>query len=206
MFDAYKRFFRFSGTEKSTWYKGMAFELLRSIFEALQFVALLIVLRALVEQNITGATAWTALGIMVVSVAGAALCWYLAHNSEGHANYRMCGEKRIHIGERMKYMPMGYFNAQSLGSLTAAATSTMSDLESMSFAVIARTVVGMIRTAVFLWRSCASTGESVLCSLLGRCCSFGSILDCLRNPVSFPQDDWLHRLNWWMLCWNTYRA
>ena len=149
MFDAYKRFFQFSGTEKSTWYKGMAFELLRSIFEALQFVALLIVLRALVEQNITGATAWTALGIMVVSVAGAALCWYLAHNSEGHANYRMCGEKRIHIGERMKYMPMGYFNAQSLGSLTAAATSTMSDLESMSFAVIARTVVGMIRTAVF---------------------------------------------------------
>ena len=149
MFDAYKRFFRFSGAEKGTWYKGMAFELLRSIFEALQFVALLIVLRALVEQNMTGATAWTALGIMAVSVAGAALCWYLAHNSEGHANYRMCGEKRIHIGERMKYMPMGYFNAQSLGSLTAAATSTMSDLESMSFAVIARTVVGMIRTTIF---------------------------------------------------------
>ena len=127
----------------------MAFELLRSIFEALQFVALLIVLRALVGQNMTGATAWTALGIMAVSVAGAAFCWYLAHNSEGHANYRMCGEKRIHIGERMKYMPMGYFNAQSLGSLTAAATSTMSDLESMSFAVIARTVVGMIRTTIF---------------------------------------------------------
>ena len=61
MFDAYKRFFRFSGAEKGTWYKGMAFELLRSIFEALQFVALLIVLRALVEQNMTGAIAWTAL-------------------------------------------------------------------------------------------------------------------------------------------------
>lgn len=127
----------------------MAFELLRSIFEALQFVALLVVLRALVEQNMTGTTAWTALGIMAISVAGAAFCWYLAHNSEGHANYRMCGEKRIHIGERMKYMPMGYFNAQSLGSLTAAATSTMADLESMSFAVIARTVVGMIRTTIF---------------------------------------------------------
>ena len=97
MFDAYKRFFRFSGAEKGTWYKGMAFELLRSIFEALQFVALLIVLRALVGQNMTGATAWMALGIMAVSVAGAALCWYLAHNSEGHANYRMCGEKRIPV-------------------------------------------------------------------------------------------------------------
>ena len=46
MFDAYKRFFRFAGEQKGTWYKGMAFELLRSIFEALQFAALLIVLRA----------------------------------------------------------------------------------------------------------------------------------------------------------------
>ena len=149
MFDAYKRFFHFAGEQKSTWYKGMAFELLRSIFEALQFVSLLVVLRALVEQNMTETTPWVAFGIMAVSVAGAALCWYLAHNSEGHANYRMCAEKRIHIGERMKYMPMGYFNAQSLGSLTAAATSTMEDLESMSFAVIARTVVGMIRTTIF---------------------------------------------------------
>lgn len=75
MFDAYKRFFRFAGEKKGTWYKGMAFELLRSIFEALQFAALLIVLRALVEQNMTGATPWMAFGIMTVSVAGAALCW-----------------------------------------------------------------------------------------------------------------------------------
>lgn len=149
MFDAYKRFFHFAGAHKSTWYKGMAFEFVRSIFEAFQFLALLVVFRALVENKMSGATAALAFGIMAVSVAGAALFWYLAHNSEGHANYQMCAEKRIHIGERMKYMPMGYFNAQSLGSLTAAATSTMDDLESMSFAVIARTMVGMIRTAIF---------------------------------------------------------
>ena len=106
-------------------------------------------LRALVEQNVTGETALAALGVMLVSVTGAAVFWYLAHNSEGQANYHMCEEKRIRIGERMKYMPMGYFNSQSLGSLTAAATSTMEDLESMSFAVIARTMVGIIRTVVF---------------------------------------------------------
>ena len=115
MFDAYKRFFRFAGEQKGTWYKGMAFELLRSIFEALQFAALLVVLRALVEQNMTETTPWVAFGIMAVSVAGAALCWYLAHNSEGHADYCMCAEKRIHIGERMKYMPMGYFQRPEPG-------------------------------------------------------------------------------------------
>ena len=44
------------GSRKALGIRGMAFELLRSIFEALQFAALLIVLRALVEQNMTGAT------------------------------------------------------------------------------------------------------------------------------------------------------
>ena len=149
MFDAYRRFFAFAGKQAGTWKKGLVFEFLRSIFEAFQFIALLIVLRALVEQNMTAATAWVAFGTMAVSVAGAALFWYLAHNSEGQANYRMCGDKRIHIGERMKYMPMGYFNSQSLGALTAAATTTMEEIEGMSFAVIARTVVGIIRTLVF---------------------------------------------------------
>ena len=149
MFDAYRRYFAFAGKQAGTWKKGLVFEFLRSIFEAFQFIALLIVLRALVEQNVTAATAWVAFGTMAVSVAGAALFWYLAHNSEGQANYRMCGDKRIHIGERMKYMPMGYFNSQSLGALTAAATTTMEEIEGMSFAVIARTVVGIIRTLVF---------------------------------------------------------
>lgn len=149
MFDAYLRFFAFAGKQAGTWKKGLVFEFLRSIFEAFQFIALLIVLRALVEQNVTAATAWVAFGTMAVSVAGAALFWYLAHNSEGQGNYRMCGDKRIHIGERMKYMPMGYFNSQSLGALTAAATTTMEEIEGMSFAVIARTVVGIIRTLVF---------------------------------------------------------
>ena len=46
-------------------------------------------------------------------------------------------------------MPRGFFNSQSLGALTAAATTTMEEIEGMSFAVIARTVVGIIRTLVF---------------------------------------------------------
>jgi ATP-binding cassette subfamily B protein len=65
MFDAYKRFFAFSGKQRKTWYKGMMFELLRSVFESLQFMALLTVLKALVEQSIVPATAWTTLGVML---------------------------------------------------------------------------------------------------------------------------------------------
>ena len=77
-----------------------------------------------------------AFGIMLVSVIGTAIFWYLAHGKEGEGSYRMCEDKRIQIGNRMKYMPMGYFNSHSLGNLTSVSTATMSDLESMSFAVI----------------------------------------------------------------------
>ena len=149
MFDAYKRFFHFAGKQKGTWYKGMAFELLRSIlrlYSLWRCWSAPRLGRAEHDRDHSVGGLW----IMAVSVAGAALCWYLAHNGEGHANYRMCAEKRIHIGERMKYMPMGYLQCPELGqSHTAVATSTMEDLESMSFAVIARTVVGMIRTTIF---------------------------------------------------------
>ena len=102
MFDAYKRFFRFSGAEKGTWYKGMAFELLRSIFEALQFVALLIVLRALVEQNMTGAIAWTALGIMAVNVAGGLPPRGFGPQKVGNATHPLCGGKQFSHRERWK--------------------------------------------------------------------------------------------------------
>ena len=74
MFDADRRFFAFAGKQAGTWKKGLVFEFLRSIFEAFQFIALLIVLRALVEQKVTAATAWAAFGTMAISVAGAALC------------------------------------------------------------------------------------------------------------------------------------
>ena len=49
MFNAYKRFFAFAGKQKKTWYKGMGYELLRSIFEAIQFIALLVVLLSLIH-------------------------------------------------------------------------------------------------------------------------------------------------------------
>lgn len=159
MFSAYKKFFTFAGKQKGNWYKGLIFEIIRCIFEATQFIALIVVLKALVEANMSYDTPLVALGIMVISVAGSATMWYLAHHKEGQASYRMCEAKRIQIGERMKYIPMGYFNSHSLGNITSVATATMSDLESMSFAIIVRTLVGIIHAfilslslMIFDWR------------------------------------------------------
>ena len=109
MIHSFRKFFEFAGRQSRNWYLGLFYEIIRCILEALQFAALLVVLDGLVHDNITAQTALLAFGIMLVSVIGTAIFWYLAHGKEGEGSYRMCEDKRIQIGNRMKYMPMGYF-------------------------------------------------------------------------------------------------
>lgn len=149
MIRSFQKFFRFAGKQSKNWYLGLFFEMIRCIMEAMQFTALLVVLDGLVHDNVTGKTALIAFGIMLASVVGTTIMWNLAHEKEGIASYRMCEDKRIQIGNRMKYMPMGYFNSHSLGNLTSVSTATMSDLESMAFAVIVRTLVGVVHALIF---------------------------------------------------------
>ncbi len=149
MIQSFRKFFQFTGSQKKVWYQGILFEVIRCILEAMQFIALLVVIDGIVRDDITGKTALISFGIMLGSVIGTSVFWNLAHEREGEGSYRTCEEKRIAIGNRMKYMPMGYFNSRSLGKLTSVATTTMSDLESMAFVVIVRTLVGIVHATIF---------------------------------------------------------
>mgnify|MGYP000022510833 CR=1 FL=1 len=48
-----------------------------------------------------------------------------------HAGYFMTANKRLHMGDKLKRIPMGYFNDNSLGNITAVVTTTLSDVETM---------------------------------------------------------------------------
>ena len=103
MIHSFRKFFEFAGRQSRNWYLGLFYEIIRCILEALQFAALLVVLDGLVHDNITAQTALLAFGIMLVSVIGTAIFWYLAHGKEGEGSYRMCEDKRIQIGNRMPW-------------------------------------------------------------------------------------------------------
>ncbi len=167
MIRSFRKFFEFAGRQSRNWYLGLFYEIIRCVLEALQFAALLVVLDGLVHESITAQTALFAFGIMLASVIGTIIFWYLAHGKEGEGSYRMCEDKRIQIGNRMKYMPMGYFNSHSLGNLTSVSTATMSDLESMSFAIIVRTLVGVIHASIFSAAMCCFSWKISLIFLLG---------------------------------------
>ncbi|MDC7124135.1 MAG: ABC transporter ATP-binding protein [Spirochaetales bacterium] len=148
MFRAYKNFFEFSKQHIKNWRKGIIFEIIRCIFESLQFLALMVAFRAILEHRPAGSAALSVFVIMLVSVVGATIMWKLAHHQEAVASYRSCEVRRMGIGERMKYMPMGFFNSRRLGDITAAATSTMETIEAIAFATIVRTLVGIINAVV----------------------------------------------------------
>lgn len=167
MIHSFRKFFTFVESQKHNWYLGILYEIIRCVLEALQFAALFVVLDGLVHDSITTQTAIISFGIMLASVLGTILFWDLAHAKEGEGSYRTCENKRIQIGNRMKYMPMGYFNSHSLGNLTSVATATMSDLESMAFVVIVRTLVGVIHAVIFSLAMCYFNWKLSLIFLLG---------------------------------------
>ena len=148
MFVIFKKFFAFAGKQRGKWYKGIGFAILHSVFEALQLLAMAVAIRAIVENNMNSQTVWLTLGIMLVSVIGMMITRHISDQSEIIGSYKMCEEKRIQIGDRMKYMPMGYFNSHSLGKITAAATTTMEEIEKISPPALSKTMLGLIRTLI----------------------------------------------------------
>lgn len=159
MIDIFKKFFRFADSQKSKWVKSIVFTLLKSVFTSIELLAIAIVLRAIATDSVTHTTALSALGIMLVSIIGTIVMRHLAQNSQSFGCYIMSGDKRIQIGDRLKLMPMGYFNSHSLGSITAAATSTMEDIENTAPRIIVSYLNGLIHgfvitLALFLfeWR------------------------------------------------------
>ena len=61
----------------------------------------------------------------------------------------MAASKRVEIGERLKYIPMGYFNDNSLGDITSVTTNTAENLQDVATRVIMLTTQGLLTTAMF---------------------------------------------------------
>lgn len=150
MFDIFKKFFRFADSQKSKWIKSIVYTLLKSVFASFELLAIAVVLRDVSRDSVSNETVLSSLGIMIISIAGTIFMRHLAQNNQSLGCYMMCGDKRIQIGDRMKLMPMGYFNSRSLGNITAAATSTMEDIENTAPRIIVSYLNGLIHGFVMI--------------------------------------------------------
>ena len=144
MFSVLRKISAFAGNRRGLLKKSMLVAFLGAVFTAFQFWALMLTLEILVGG--ANLSIWPVIGIMLVSVAGRTACSYWSTNAETETGYFMVAEKRVHIGDRLRYIPMGYFNDNSLGNITAVVTTTLGDVENNAARCLVSVIGGFLNT------------------------------------------------------------
>ena len=147
MIKTLSKIYQFSGKMQGTMKKAILFSVLHSLFDMMSFGALAMFFSGLTD-GFTTSMIWMIFGITLASMLLKIYCSYISDFGKVQIGYFMCAEKRIHIGDRMKYMPMGYFNDHNLGNLTSVVTTTMGDIENNASMVLTNILGGYIHAAI----------------------------------------------------------
>lgn len=148
MLTTFKKYFAFGGSYTKYLRRGMVWSVLNSFFEAWQITAFAVVLFALAGDEITDTTMWTALAIMLGSIAGCFVTSHFKSENFCKGNFSMTGEKRTQIGDRMRYLPMGYFNENSLGDIAGTMTNTLDDVQNAGGLVYSNVISGFVFSGI----------------------------------------------------------
>ena len=150
MIGVLKKIWDFAGEEQGNIRKSMILGFFYAVFHMFQIAAIYVVVLALVGGSTDSAPAWQALGLLLASILGRAVLNRFSQLQQTHAGYFMVANKRISIGDKLKRVPMGYFNDQSLGELTGITTTVLDEVESTGPMVLVSILGGLINSAVML--------------------------------------------------------
>ena len=150
MIGVLKKIWDFAGEEQGNIRKSMILGFFYAVFHIFQIAAIYVVVLALVGGSTDSAPAWQALGLLLASILGRAVLNRFSQLQQTHAGYFMVANKRISIGDKLKRVPMGYFNDQSLGELTGITTTVLDEVESTGPMVLVSILGGLINSAVML--------------------------------------------------------
>ena len=149
MLEILRTFFRFCGErERKEFYASIVLGVFAALFSALKIPAIGVMLGAILNGGVTEKTILLSLTIMLVSVIGSSLLKYRATALQTDGGYCTAANKRVQIAEHLRYLPMGYFNENSLGAITSVTTNTMDNLSGVATRVVMLVTEGIFSTAV----------------------------------------------------------
>lgn len=187
MFKTLKLFFDFCDREdRNKLYLAIVLGVIKAVFAALRITAIAVVVQGLISGNMTMRHFWLSLGIMVVSLLGQFFINLKTTMLQCEAGYHSCAHKRIEIAEHLRYLPMGFFNKNSLGAITNVTTNTMESMADIATRIVMVTTQGILTTAVitcfvfaFDWRiGLVLTAGIVLYTL------FNAVMQNATRPVA----------------------
>lgn len=149
MLNIIRKFFLFcSEKNRKRFQISIVLGVVAALFGALKIPAIGVLLMEILNGEVTTAAIWLSFGIMLVSILGASLVKYRATMLQTEAGYETAAEKRVEIAEHMRYLPMGYFNQNSLGWITSVTTNTMENLSDVGTRVVMLVTQGIFTTVV----------------------------------------------------------
>ena len=149
MIEAFRKIWKFSGSEVGNINKSVAVSILNALLQMAQVGAIYLVILGLTSGSTSGSIALWALILVLVSIFGGAVTASRSKMLQTHAGYFMAANSRISIADKLKRVPMGFFNANSMGQLSGVCTTVVGSIESMVPMVLVNILGGLITTAVF---------------------------------------------------------
>ena len=151
MLKVIRKFFAFCGEEnRRKFITSIRLNVIQALFEALKIPAIAVMIRALMNGTVETKDILLSLGIMLISIAGSGLLKSKAVMLQTEGGYDTCAKKRVEIAEHMRYLPMGYFNANSLGQITSITTNIMESLENIATRVVMLVCDGLLTTSLIV--------------------------------------------------------
>lgn len=147
MLKALNKFFEFSGAKnKRKFYLSIVLGVALAFLEALRIPASFVMIRGVLAENVTNSHIAASIGILLFSIVVSVLVKNKSTMLQTEGGYETCANKRIEIAEHMRYLPMGYFNSNSLGYITSVTTNTMENMADVATRVVMMTTQGFLAT------------------------------------------------------------
>lgn len=151
MLKALNKFFDFSGTKnKRKFYAAILLGIIMAFLEALRIPASFVMIQGVLAEQVTSSHIAASVGIMLFSIVVSVFVRNKSTMLQTEGGYETCANKRIEIAEHMRYLPMGYFNSNSLGYITSVTTNTMESLANVATRVVMMTTQGFLTTLLIV--------------------------------------------------------
>ena len=160
MFEILAKFFKFSGRENGNKFKlSIVIGLVEALASAMKIPAIMYILIGLINKEAMGKYIGGSLAIMVIAIVIDIICKRFSTVLQTEGGYNASAFMRIKIAEHLRYLPMGYFNSNSIGEISSVTTNTMEMLGDIATRVVMLTTQGILETAmivlmilIFDWR------------------------------------------------------
>ena len=151
MFEVLRKFFRFCGRENGNKFKlSMVIGLVEAIAAAMKIPAVMYILIGLMSGEPMKKYICGSLIIMAAAIVVGVLCRRFSTMLQTVGGYNAAAFARVQIAEHLRYLPMGYFNSNSIGEISSVTTNTMESLGDVATRVVMLTTQGILETSMIV--------------------------------------------------------